>query len=123
MQSMALLLLLIVIYFCRFSLINARKQLSLEQKGQLLDVVSSNRSYLNFFGIIVFGILLALVIESINVLLFYPLVFIGRQIYYFQQIKKLNFPENFLNDYLLYSTLLYTSLIAFLLVITHHVAH
>ena len=123
-MTLIIIFLIALMIFCRFRLNVARKQLTNEQKGQFLDLLTSIRIHMIVGAIIIVGSSMVIVYFGfplskvyIGLMVFIVLVMLGQQVYIYKRLKKLNFPQAYLNDYVIYIAILYISFLAAILVL------
>lgn len=121
MKNVILIIALMAFIASAYGLNQARKQLTTALKAKLLDVQSSPQ-YILGLGIIFAALLLIQYIplpykaSFILWLILASILTIAMLIVFYQHLKRLNFPKNYLKTVILYSFIMTTLTIFFILV-------
>lgn len=120
---MLVLIVFLVLFFAsRMILEKANKKLSPEQKASLLDIFSKDRIYiygalisvvLLFFASLKFQLIPAAISYTLYMFLIFIFIIIT-SIYYYKKLKSSDFPNSYINAYLISSAIRFLALLILL---------
>jgi hypothetical protein len=121
MLSIAMLIFLILFFiFCQYSLYAARRKLTLEQKGILLDVLTKSRivTVLALFSGLALIFLFVTIVHLFLVIIIYSIaVMIAQEVFIFKKITKEKLPEAYQYDRIIFNAGVFVSLTAICIIL------